>query len=112
MREYHVRICEGLGVKFPGSTRHKPTYAAQQIAPFDYLISKQLHGVGTSRPSALAVFMLMTSSNLVGCSTGRSAGFAPLRNSTGLNTDLTISVYTLGIHPFISPPASTISRYG
>src|SRR5215831_12121283 len=22
MREYHVRICEGLGVKFPGSTRH------------------------------------------------------------------------------------------
>jgi len=23
MREYHVRICEGLGVKFPGSTRHE-----------------------------------------------------------------------------------------
>src|SRR5260370_35648851 len=23
MREYHVRICEGLGVKFPGSTRHQ-----------------------------------------------------------------------------------------
>ncbi len=22
MREYHVQICEGLGVKFPGSTRH------------------------------------------------------------------------------------------
>jgi hypothetical protein len=21
MREYHVRICEGLGVQFPGSTR-------------------------------------------------------------------------------------------
>ena len=21
MREYHVRICEGLGVKFPGPTR-------------------------------------------------------------------------------------------
>ena len=31
------------------------------------------------RPSALAVLRLMTSSNLVGCSTGRSAGFAPLR---------------------------------
>ena len=31
------------------------------------------------RPSALAVFMLMTSSNLVGCSTGRSAGFLPAR---------------------------------
>jgi hypothetical protein len=23
MREYHVRFCEGLGVKFPGPTRQK-----------------------------------------------------------------------------------------
>ena len=23
MREYHVRFCEGLGVKFPGPTRHQ-----------------------------------------------------------------------------------------
>ena len=34
---------------------------------------------GISRPSAFAVFRLITSSNLVGCSTGRSAGFAPLK---------------------------------
>src|SRR5262249_30578015 len=34
---------------------------------------------GTVRPSALAVLRLITSSNLVGCTTGRSAGFAPLR---------------------------------
>jgi hypothetical protein len=34
---------------------------------------------GTVRPSALAVLRLMTSWNLVGCSTGRSAGLAPLR---------------------------------
>src|SRR5262249_49370162 len=34
---------------------------------------------GIVKPSALAVLRLMTSSNLVGCSTGRSAGFAPLR---------------------------------
>jgi hypothetical protein len=33
---------------------------------------------GTSRPSGLAVFALMTSSYLVGRITGRSAGFAPL----------------------------------
>src|SRR5262249_28048058 len=32
---------------------------------------------GTSMPSALAVFMLITSSNFVGCRTGRSAGFSP-----------------------------------
>src|SRR5262249_52861960 len=34
---------------------------------------------GTVRPSALAVLRLITSSNFVGCTTGRSAGFAPLR---------------------------------
>jgi hypothetical protein len=26
MREYPVRICEGLGAKFPGPTRQKPKY--------------------------------------------------------------------------------------
>ena len=34
---------------------------------------------GTVRPSALAVLRLTTSSNVVGCWTGRSAGLAPLR---------------------------------
>jgi len=34
---------------------------------------------GIVRPSALAVLRLITSSNLVGCTTGRSAGFSPLR---------------------------------
>jgi len=34
---------------------------------------------GTSRPSARAVGRLMTNSNLLDCTTGRSAGLAPLR---------------------------------
>src|SRR5512132_1051342 len=34
---------------------------------------------GTLRPSAFAVLRLMTSSNFVGCSIGRSPGFAPAR---------------------------------
>src|SRR5262249_27225939 len=34
---------------------------------------------GTLRPRAFAVLRLITSSNLVGCSTGRSAGLSPLR---------------------------------
>src|SRR5262249_41828604 len=34
---------------------------------------------GTSRPSALAVLRLITSSNLVGCRTGKSFGLIPLR---------------------------------
>src|SRR4029077_11269696 len=33
---------------------------------------------GMVRPSALAVLRLITSSNFVGCMTGRSAGFSPL----------------------------------
>jgi len=34
---------------------------------------------GTSRPRALAVLRLITSSNFVGCCTGKSTGFAPFR---------------------------------
>jgi hypothetical protein len=34
---------------------------------------------GISRPSVLAVWLLMTSSNLVDCTTGKSAGFAPFK---------------------------------
>jgi hypothetical protein len=34
---------------------------------------------GTVRPSALAALRLITNSNLVGCSIGRSVGLAPLR---------------------------------
>src|SRR5262245_41743411 len=34
---------------------------------------------GTSMPSAFAVLRLMTNSNLVGCTTGRSPGFSPFR---------------------------------
>src|SRR5262249_48217161 len=34
---------------------------------------------GTSTPMALAVWRLITSSNFVGCSTGRSAGFVPCK---------------------------------
>src|SRR5262249_15674499 len=34
---------------------------------------------GTVRPSAFAVLRLITNSNFVGCWTGRSAGFSPLR---------------------------------
>src|SRR5271157_125175 len=33
MREYQVRICEGLGVKFPGPTRHVRTCPARGSRP-------------------------------------------------------------------------------
>src|SRR5262245_2281381 len=34
---------------------------------------------GTERPSIVAIWALMISSNLLDCTTGKSAGFAPLR---------------------------------
>jgi hypothetical protein len=43
------------------------------------LSARNSSSCGTVSPIAFAVFKLMTSSNFLGCSTGRSPGFAPLR---------------------------------
>src|SRR6266851_5224425 len=64
---------------------------------------------GTVMPSALAVFILMTSWKRVGCSTGKSAGWAPLR---------ILSTYTAALRKRsayiaeydISPPSSANQR--
>src|SRR5262249_33027263 len=50
-----------------------------EVAPFHSITSSaRVSMVGAmSRPSALAVLRLITSSKRVGCSTGRSPGFAP-----------------------------------
>ena len=52
-----------------------PAVAAQRITSVAW---KRSAG-GMVRPSACAVFRLMTSSNVLGRSTGKSAGLAPLR---------------------------------
>ena len=49
--------------------------AAQRITS----VAWKRRGGGMVSTSAWAVLRLMTSSNVVGCSTGKSAGFAPLR---------------------------------
>jgi hypothetical protein len=53
----------------------------QQVASVHSMTSSARARIdgGTVRPSALAVFRLTTSSKVVGCSTGRSAGLVPLR---------------------------------
>jgi hypothetical protein len=43
---------------------------------------------GIVKPSALAVFRLITSSNLVGCSTGMSAGFTPRSSLTHCRAEI------------------------
>lgn len=65
----------------PRSSEH-PVGRGQVRAPIDQWITSSARTstvCGIVRPSALAVFRLITSSNLFGCSTGRSAGLAPLR---------------------------------
>src|SRR5262249_44813187 len=63
----------------------RPTCGAPEqhddVAPFHSITSSASASSlsGTLRPSALAVLRLITSSYLVGSSTGRSAGFAPSR---------------------------------
>src|SRR5262249_21914909 len=58
---------------------HFRTHAAQQQGVYSITSSARASKVGgTVMPSALAVLRLITSSYLVGCCTGRSAGLAPL----------------------------------
>ena len=56
------------------------TPALRQPAPlFDHSSACASRVGGTSMPSVLAACKLMTNWNLVGCITGSSAGFSPLR---------------------------------
>ena len=56
--------------------------AVQDDSLINYLISWSARAridCGTVRPSVFAVLRLITRSNFAGCTTGRSAGFSPLR---------------------------------
>ena len=56
------------------------THAPQRRASYSITSSARASKAGgTSSPSVLAVLRLMTISNFVGCTTGRSLGFSPLR---------------------------------
>jgi hypothetical protein len=67
------RICR------KSASGQKKTHAPQQSYTYSITSSALASNVGgISIPSAFAVLRLMINSNFVGCSTGRSAGFAPL----------------------------------
>jgi len=63
----------------PRSSR--ATEQRDEVPPFHSITSSARPSMvaGTVMPSAFAVLRLITSSNLVGCSTGRSLGLAPFR---------------------------------
>ena len=74
----HLRLLRCAGKRPPcGCTAEK----RDELAPPHSITSSASASSigGIAKPSALAVFKLMTRSNLVGCSTARSAGFAPRR---------------------------------
>src|SRR6516165_11256291 len=73
-----------LGLLRPRRERPRDGRAADKrdelAAPHSITSSARASSVGgTSRPSAIAVARLITRSNFVDCTTGRSAGFSPLR---------------------------------
>jgi hypothetical protein len=63
-----------------GPRRRRAAKQRDELPPFHSITSSAVASSagGTVRPSALAVLRLMTNSNLVGCTTGRSAAFSPL----------------------------------
>src|SRR5262245_13139014 len=87
VRDYgqeHADAPHPLALLRPRSERPRRHGAAKQCdelsAVHSITSSARASSVGgTSRPSALAVFRLIASSNLVGNCTGKSAGFAPFR---------------------------------
>ncbi len=74
--------CGVLRPKRQCASRHNDADGAPEHAtPVHWITSsaRSSNDGGMVRPSALAVLRLITSSTLVGCRTGRSAGLAPLR---------------------------------
>src|SRR6516162_9699031 len=67
-------------VKRPPRNRRAAEHR-DEVAPFHSITSSAIASSdgGTLKRSARAVLRLITSSNLVGCITGKSAGLAPLR---------------------------------
>src|SRR6516225_5056963 len=63
---------------------------------------------GTVRPSALALFKLMASSNLTGCSTGRLAGLVPCKILCTYSAARRYKSVRLGPYE-MSPPATAFS---
>ena len=70
----------GGPVGAPREGQHDEEHGKRSDAPHSITSSARARiDGGTVRPSCLAVLRFTTSSNAVGCCTGRSAGFAPLR---------------------------------
>src|SRR5262245_3855555 len=79
----HPHIPDILGARF--IRRDVPLAAVSKCSKM-HVADLLDHLAGTSRPSALAVFRLITSSYLVGACTGRSSVHIPMVSSTHFST--------------------------
>jgi hypothetical protein len=67
--------------------------ASKGVLTFDHLVGKREQLVGDDQ--SFAVLRLMTNSNLVGCSTGKSDGFSP-EDPSDVDADLAVRVRHAG----------------
>src|SRR5215217_8073045 len=93
----HVRFtldCRQIDAsQLTGASCQKRTNAPHQNDLYSITSSaRAIRGGGISKPSALAVLRLMTSSYLVGACTGRSAGFSPLRMRSNIEGCVAIQI--------------------
>ena len=79
-------VCGGPSSRLRLKSKRRGQEAAAKIgnerATGDHWITSSARAStdgGTASPNVFAVLRLMTGSNFVGCSTGKSAGLAPLR---------------------------------
>src|SRR5207248_6272804 len=84
-------------------------HGAEECSPVHYWMTSSARDrseAGIVTPRALAVLRLITSSNFVGCSTGRSPGLAPLRILSTYSAAIRNMSERFAPYP-MSPPAST-----
>src|SRR5262245_51847168 len=75
-------VQELLRARHDRPSRRRTAEQRDELAAADHSITSSASAStlsGIVMPSALALLRLMAISNFVGCSTGRSAGFSPLR---------------------------------
>ena len=75
---FRFRMSGGADMRFgPPNGRHNPHSTFDILFHLISLFARASTSGGIVRPICFAVFRLITNSNFVGCSTGRSAGLAP-----------------------------------
>src|SRR5262249_20919789 len=83
LREQHADTAQPLGLLGMPAERPRchPAERGDELASSHSMTSSARARIdgGTVRPSAFAILRLTTSSKVVGCCTGRSAGLVPLR---------------------------------